>query len=680
MPAANPSTFSSSLSSALFDYGLIVSGPIIEDGQIQRCGTRKKPKGKNGWYIAYDNGEAAIFGNWETGDGYEYWRQDGAKEYRPADRSRIEKFKEQKEQSQLQSADEAVAFYESRAKEGFSDYLKTKRIYPYGARFDGNVLIIPCQDAAGKIWSYQKIYGDGSKYFMPGGKISGCYHAIFPDRNISRDELVVICEGFATGASIHQETGLPVIVAFNAGNLKPVCETVIFRNLLIAADNDKSGVGEKAAQETGYKYVMPRIEGADYNDLFLDGQDFKSDFEIKTEEDGRLIRVTGLVGEIADWITTTAIRPQPDLSLAAAIAFMGMVKSRRVKGRYNLRTNWYSLAMAPTGGGKDHPIYAIGRLTKACGLYDNLMGKPTSGTGLLTGLVKAKLAGLLVVDEIGRYMGNISQKGAGTHMREITDYFVELFSAAGRSFEGRQYANEKINPQVKFDQGHLSVLGYSVKEKLQAACSSSEIVDGFLNRWVLFSTDDRPTKQARGRDDTPPQAIVEKVKGWLAEFPIQMDSYGDLEPAVVSFTPEAQEIFNAFDDKMENSIASSCYPVDKLYTRSAEHVEKLAMILSDGGFIGVPETQQAIAIVERSNKALIRFCNMIADNISESDYVRVREKIKEAGEIKKSHLTMKCQFVQGGVKRISDIIKVLLDGNIISEKKDGNKTIYKWIG
>jgi len=667
-----------SLSNAFSNADLIV-GEIIKDEQLHRCGTRKKPKGKNGWYIVFDNGKAAIFGNWENGDGYEYWREDGNTEYTPIDKERIRKFKEQKEESHLKNSEEALSFYESCAKEGFSDYLKRKRIYPYGARFDGSVLIIPCQDANGKIWSYQKIYSDGSKYFMPGGKVSGCYYAIFPNRNISRDELVVVCEGFATGATIHQETGLPVIVAFNAGNIKTVCETVIFRNLLIAADNDVSGVGEKAAQESGYPYVMPKVEGFDYSDLFLDGKDFKSDFE-KKEEEYQQIRVTGLVGEIADWITATAIRPQPELSLAAAIAFMGMVKSRRIKGKYNLRTNWYSLALAPTGGGKDHPIYAINRLAKACGLYDNLMGKPTSGTGLLTGLLKAKLAALLVVDEIGRYIGNISQKGSGTHMREITDYFVELFSSAGRSFEGRQYANEKVNPQIKFDQGHLSVLGYSVKEKLQAACSSSEVVDGFLNRWVLFSTDNRPPKQVRTREDSPPENIIEKVKGWQNEFPLQIDNYGDLNPIVISFTPEAWEIFLAFDEKMEKSIANASYPIDKLYTRSAEHVEKLAMILADGAFIGVPEVTQAIAIVERSNKALIRFCNMIADNISEQDYIKVREKIKEAGEIKRSHLTMKCQFVQGGAKRISDIINVLLEGNIIAESKKGNKTIYKWIG
>jgi len=52
----------------------------------------------------------------------------------------------------------------------------------------------------------------------------------------------VVCEGYATGATIHEATGLAVIVAFDAGNLLPVAR--FFREkkpdwlIVIAADND----------------------------------------------------------------------------------------------------------------------------------------------------------------------------------------------------------------------------------------------------------------------------------------------------------------------------------------------------------------------------------------------------------------------------------------------------------
>lgn len=61
---------------------------------------------------------------------------------------------------------------------------------------------------------------------------------------------IVICEGYATGASIHMATGAPVAVAFDAGNLKPVAKAIREKYpnaaITICADNDHG-----REQETG---------------------------------------------------------------------------------------------------------------------------------------------------------------------------------------------------------------------------------------------------------------------------------------------------------------------------------------------------------------------------------------------------------------------------------------------
>jgi putative DNA primase/helicase len=43
---------------------------------------------------------------------------------------------------------------------------------------------------------------------------------------------VLIAEGYATAASVHEATGRPVVVAFDAHNLKPVAE--LFRDRITA--------------------------------------------------------------------------------------------------------------------------------------------------------------------------------------------------------------------------------------------------------------------------------------------------------------------------------------------------------------------------------------------------------------------------------------------------------------
>jgi hypothetical protein len=672
-----------SLGEAFTRLGLVCPNPIADEN-LHRCGTLKKPRGKkNGWYIIFDGGRAAVFGNWELGDGYEYWREEGVTDtdWRRI-KAKIDAARQAQETTYEEAAQEASALFDAASPEGYSDYLKGKRCYPHGARFDGTTVIIPVQDAAGKIWSIQRIYNDGSRYFLTGGKVRGCYYPIFPARNVSKSERVIVCEGFATGASIHQASGLPVIVAFSAGNLKPVADNLPFRNIVIAADHDASGTGERAAKESGYPHVMPEVEGWDFSDAYLDGKDVAKYFR-KTATDRATVPELpshGLVAEIADWITATAIRPQPMLSLAAALTFIAALKGHRIAGGTDLRTNLLILSLAPTASGKEHPQNCIKRLMTACGLTKHLLGEPVSGGGFLTGLLKADRRGLLVMDEMGRYISNLSSKQAGTHQREIIDYIIKSFSCAGGILQGRQYVDEKKNPCIAIEQPHFCCLGSTVAERFQAACSSREVIDGFLNRWLVFSVNKRARrvdKPTGGANDIPAH-ILNTVAAYAAK-PISQTPYGNPNPMTVKFTPEAWDIFVNYRDGMDNLVDTASYPMDQLYSRSSEHMEKIALTLCDDEFIGIADVQAAIAIVNQSNIAIMEFAGLIADNVSEQDFLRVKEIIKKAGSIARDHLARKCQFVSGGRKRLDEILDVLINANVICATKTGKKTIYKFI-
>jgi len=101
-------------------------------------------------------------------------------------------------------------------------------------------------DIKGKIHNLQKILESGEKTFMLGGAIKGLFYPI-PATNESDENY--ICEGYATGASIHEATNSSVYVAFNAGNLKPVAESLVEKypgkNFIICADNDAFTVDQK---------------------------------------------------------------------------------------------------------------------------------------------------------------------------------------------------------------------------------------------------------------------------------------------------------------------------------------------------------------------------------------------------------------------------------------------------
>jgi putative DNA primase/helicase len=72
-----------------------------------------------------------------------------------------------------------------------------------------------------KVKSLQFINAKGEKRFLPGGKKGG-----YLIGSIQPDKPVCVCEGFATGTSIHEATGYPVLVAFDAGNLRNMAEVL----------------------------------------------------------------------------------------------------------------------------------------------------------------------------------------------------------------------------------------------------------------------------------------------------------------------------------------------------------------------------------------------------------------------------------------------------------------------
>lgn len=152
--------------------------------------------------------------------------------------------KEAQAQRQLHEAAAvaAVAAWEAGSDQGESAYLVRKGIKAHGLRFgtaDGAVMI-PLRDAAGKLWNLQGIKPDGTKRFLKDGRKSGLWHmlgavpasvvdagaGVHVDDARPGDRVILVAEGYATAASLHEATGYPVAVAFDAGNLSKVAHTL----------------------------------------------------------------------------------------------------------------------------------------------------------------------------------------------------------------------------------------------------------------------------------------------------------------------------------------------------------------------------------------------------------------------------------------------------------------------
>lgn len=182
-------------------------------------------------------------------------------------------------------ADTWLPIYES-ARQDFSHaYLEIKKIGRFNSRLSKDQLLIPIYDELGFV-GVQRIWPDGTKRFSSGIKIKGSFS---PLKDFKEKERAFLCEGFATAATIQEAfPDVPVIVAFSCHNIPEAVHTLRFLNpnlkIVIAADADESGQGEKWAKIAQKKYpnvtyILPKFEVStkelsDFNDLaFLYGRE-----------------------------------------------------------------------------------------------------------------------------------------------------------------------------------------------------------------------------------------------------------------------------------------------------------------------------------------------------------------------------------------------------------------------
>jgi len=243
------------LEQVLIEHGYPV--PPYAVGKLVRFAAPNKPKSnQSAWLRVFENG-CAVFGNWITGEQHTYHpnqsliisqseRSRLQKEVQ-AERKRFEKVELEKYQ---RASEQACQIVESATPAPATHaYLKRKQIDPHGVLFGSvlsyqDALIIPVYGTQapfiGEYQSLQFIQPGGQKRFLAGGKKAGGYYPI----QWVQDAPIVICEGFATGATLaqHYTPYSSVICAFDAGNLLSVAKS--FRQqyplaeIIIAGDND----------------------------------------------------------------------------------------------------------------------------------------------------------------------------------------------------------------------------------------------------------------------------------------------------------------------------------------------------------------------------------------------------------------------------------------------------------
>lgn len=249
---------------------------VVDDGKLTRYRVQGDKAGsRNGWAVLYSHPiRSGAFGSWKTGETHS-WREASQKPHTPAERAELRRqvaaiqASRDAERARVQEEARTRAarlWQRARPATNVHPYLQRKAVGAYGVRQLRELLLIPARDEHGQLHTLQFIGPDGAKRFLSGGRIAGCYCPI--GRPL---DSLLICEGYATGATLYAATGRAVAVCFSAGNLQPVATALRAKfpklRLIVCADNDQTpgnpGVthATRAARAVGGLVAVPHFDG-----------------------------------------------------------------------------------------------------------------------------------------------------------------------------------------------------------------------------------------------------------------------------------------------------------------------------------------------------------------------------------------------------------------------------------
>lgn len=227
----------------------------------------------------------------------------------PIDQSEIEQRRQQREaereaerlereRKRAEAAERAKKIWNQAedVDEGGHPYLQRKCVRSFGLRVGKwvrgqDALLVPLHNIDGHLVSLQAIFANENadigrdRDYLPGGQKRGAFYLVGGKPRGSQP-VIAICEGYATGASIHMAGGYCAAVAFDAGNVPTVArqlrESYPLATILVCADNDqwhKAGhandgihYARQAASSANGILLVPKFadtstKPTDFNDL-----------------------------------------------------------------------------------------------------------------------------------------------------------------------------------------------------------------------------------------------------------------------------------------------------------------------------------------------------------------------------------------------------------------------------
>lgn len=698
--------------------------PYLTNGQLIRFPDKYDmekgdKRGQGGWCIFNEvqHGDETIgimsYGSWHEGD-KQIWssvssdymtapqRQSYLDAIESARRIRDDEEARLKEKAQIEF---------NRLWDGYPDasdnhpYLVKKQVKPHGIKQDNDKLVVPCY-LNGALVGLQDIYPDGSKYFR---KHSTKGYFIIGDINADK---VLIAEGYSTGASIHEATGLTVAIAFDAGNLFNTASALKDNHtLVICADDDKHGEintgldkANAIKKAIGCRVIAPICNGTDFNDMASErgliavNEHILTALEIKqprkTAGDRKIeaMRPTGAMGAIYDYYNATSGFVQRGFAIQTALAICSVICGRNYRNNNDNFTSIYLLNIGKTATGKEHCKTVINKIMEAANMEKHVIGDGFTSSGAVMTELLRKPRCISVIDEFGMYLESAGSKG-NANQKEANSYIMQAISRTHSTMQAKNYSAMTGGTKTDMNDRYvknpaLSIVGLTTPTTFFEAISSKEIHSGFLNRFIISISD----TQRMVRNDVEPMPVPANILNWIdaierraiaktpIEVPVERPNFIE-----ITISQPAKLIQREFDQEMVDQMnAHDKDGLDGVFGRAAEMAQKVALIcaLSRDPQTEIVADVDMIWAVNYIRESYKQMLGAVAENITENQFDKDGREVLKAIEaetgMRLTRTALANKFRGHSSFKLDEILKTLIDAGLLTREITARGRPAEW--
>lgn len=293
----------------------------------------------------------------------------------------------------------------------------------------------------------------------------------------------------------------------------------------------------------------------------------------------------GLIGDLARYFHSTAVRPLEEAALCGAIGLVAGIAGRS----YNISgtgLNQYILFLGKTGTGKEGIAKGISKMMantrSQVSMVDDFIGPSAfaSGQGLIR-VLDQKPCFVSMLGEFGLTLKALSDPRAPAPVIILRKVLLDLYSKSGWEDTLQSTAYSDIEKNTKTVHApNVTILAESTPQTFYDGIDVSDIADGLIPRFHVVEYTGKRVPRNKKAGIPPSQDLISRFADLCAA---SLTSMNNNTCAQVQLDPRAQAMLDAFDEECDQYINDAINSGEaELYNRAHLKSLKLAGLIAVG--------------------------------------------------------------------------------------------------